>query len=138
MIRFQKMILFCSTIIWVAAVTYASLKAPSMKPPPFFLDFPNSDKLIHFCMYFGMAFWLFYSLISVRSRYRYLVAFTLSVVYGIFMEIMQDVMAIGRSMDVWDAVANATGAAIFLLASAYIDVFLVKIFSPLIKVKSSK
>ncbi len=136
--QYQKYLIICCTIIWAAAVTYASLKAPSMKPPPFFLDFPNSDKLIHFCMYFGMAFWLFYSLINVRLRYRYLVAFTISVMYGIFMEIMQDVMAIGRSMDVWDVVANTTGAAIFLLASAYIDIFLVKIFSTLIKVKISE
>lgn len=115
-------------VLWAAAVAYASLKAPSLNPPSFFLDFKNSDKLVHFIMYFGFCFWLFYSNLGWSRKRRYIISLLISVLYGIAMEIMQEIMAIGRSMDIWDAAANTVGAACFLLASPQFDRILGRLF----------
>lgn len=123
-----RKLLYCLSAIWVFAVTYASLKAPSHNPPPFFLDFKNSDKLVHFTMYFGMCFWIFYSTIDLERKRRYVVSLLVSISYGILMEIMQKLMAIGRSMDVWDALANSVGVVSFLLLSAQFDRIVMRIF----------
>lgn len=135
-IKSMRWLFYCLTAIWAAVVTYASLKAPSINPPPFFLDFENSDKLVHFTMYFGLCFWIFYSTIECRRKHRYAVSLLASVAYGIVMEVTQEYMAIGRSMDVWDALANATGATSFLLLSVPFDKIMSRVFPRLFAVKT--
>lgn len=135
-IKSMRWLFYCLTAIWAAAVTYASLKAPSHNPPPFFLDFDNSDKLVHFTMYFGLCFWIFYSTIGHGREHRYAVSLLVSVAYGIVMEVLQEFMAIGRSMDVWDALANSVGAACFLLLSVPFDKIMSRVFPRLFAVKT--
>ncbi len=123
-----RWVIYCLSAIWIFAVTYASLKAPSHNPPPFFLIFKNSDKLVHFTMYFGMCFWIFYSTIDSERKRRYVVSLMASICYGIVMEILQKLTAMGRSMDVWDALANSLGALSFLLLSAQFDRIVLRLF----------
>ena len=69
-----------------------------------FLNFENADKLVHACMFFGLAF--LFQFLKERPIYLYfLVPFLIS----FSIEILQGIMPFGRTFDWLDLVANSTG-----------------------------
>jgi len=102
----------------MAAVTYLSF-IPSLQVSSPFRFVPYEDKILHAGAYFVMAFLLFLSLahrprhstfrdLFTENRKGVLGSFSLTVIMGIVIEILQPLT--GRSMELLDAIADASGA----------------------------
>lgn len=103
-------------VTWMVFVTFSSLYSFSGDDLPSF-EIPNVDKIVHFTFYF-IAFILggLYLLETKGQRKGILkkngvLAFSL-IIYGIIIEVVQGTLTVGRSGDIFDAMANSTGVAI--------------------------
>ena len=89
-------------------VTFLSLA--QIKADAESLNIPHKDKLVHFGMYFGMAFLLMLDTTLDLSHFlKQIIAIGFSIFYGGLMEVFQSFIP-NRSADWWDVLANATGA----------------------------
>lgn len=89
----------------------------TLLPKPFgeedIILFPGADKLVHCCMFGGLAFTYIFERkragkpLTLRQSFK--VAFFVSI-FGILIEFIQDAMQLGRSGDLLDAIADITGA----------------------------
>ncbi|CAN5224948.1 hypothetical protein BH23BAC3_BH23BAC3_25060 [soil metagenome] len=76
------------------------------------------NKLGHFMIFFGWTFMLGFSIIIRSKKLAPLfLIFIAGVLFGIFIEFAQLLLPYGRTANVWDVVADATGsfAAVMLL-----------------------
>ncbi len=76
------------------------------------------DKLGHFLMFFGWTFMLGFSLMIRKRKLAPLLGiFLTGTLFGISIEIIQELMPFGRTASFWDAVADAAGSftAVILL-----------------------
>lgn len=65
------------------------------------------DKVVHFVFYFAFTlFW--YKGLNKKKEHLLKIAF-IGFVYGIVIEIMQDVFTVSRHADIYDVLANSTG-----------------------------
>lgn len=88
-----------------------------------FNDLPSfgvsgADKYVHFTFHFGfIILWGFYASVKhneiVLSAIMRLVV--VSILYGILIEILQETLTTTRHADIFDVMANGSGAAIALL-----------------------
>jgi VanZ family protein len=72
--------------------------------------FKGFDKLVHFCLYFGLtmlASWTFNAELK-RSRIIYIIL--LSATFGMLMEVVQLEMQLGRSFEWTDELSNIFGS----------------------------
>jgi len=93
----------------VSALIYESL-TPS---PPDLPQFPLADKLAHFMIYGWIMLW--FGFIYEPGR-KYLLLGSSLILLGVALELLQGASGY-RSMEVWDASANALGVAVgWLLA----------------------
>ena len=68
------------------------------------LNFENSDKLVHACMFFG--FTILYQMVREHTIIRaILIPFSIS----FLIEILQEIMPFGRTFDWFDLLANLSG-----------------------------
>lgn len=85
-------------------------------------DIPYIDKIVHFIMFGGLAWIAVLDVCSharrigepsriIRPVYVALFAMVMSSLIGGVIEIAQDAMAMGRTADVWDWVADTAGSA---------------------------
>ena len=103
--------------LYVLLVLYGSLS----RVPDIDMPFDNTDKLIHFLMYFILAGW-FVQLYSRRSQR--IVILGSAILLGIIIEFLQGLTAY-RSFDMLDALANSIGAiSAFLLAGTSLALLL--------------
>ena len=89
------------------------IMALSLLPPrdlPQVQLFEGVDKLVHFLMYLPLSALLCWNLRAELSFRRVYGAVLLSVLWGMFMEIMQFNMHLGRSFSWFDELANLLGA----------------------------
>lgn len=77
------------------------------------LDFPNSDKVLHAGAFLGIVGW-FGSLFEVR---RWRAVALCALLYGVLIEIAQGLMPFGRDADVMDVLADSFGIVLGLLAA---------------------
>ena len=69
-----------------------------------YLNFENADKLVHGCMFFGLAF--LFQFLKERSIIKLiLIPFLIS----FLIEILQGIMPFGRTFDWFDLLANSVG-----------------------------
>lgn len=104
-------------LIWVPSLAWASLigylltATFEVEPEPWM--FPHIDKVIHFILFATLA-WLLWPAWQIRlNRYRYAavgLSFFLAATYGAATEYVQTLLP-DRHGNLWDAVANALGAA---------------------------
>lgn len=112
-----KLLRYTPTVLWFVGILVASFMSSSHISVKLYL-FPHQDKLIHACMYFGLAF-LF--LCNSRHFFQLSLAF-ISISVAIIctlsgiIEILQPILS-NRTNDVLDFVANGTGA---ILAGAIV------------------
>ncbi|MCR4033960.1 MULTISPECIES: VanZ family protein [Flavobacterium] len=110
-----KQFLLIWAIICSGIITYFCLTDSSNIPV---VNFPNIDKIVHFCFHFGFTFsWiLFFKKEFVGKGAEdfkaYLISFIFSVFFGITIEILQNAITTTRAADVTDILANALGAVI--------------------------
>jgi len=101
--------------VWLGLILYASL-IPSDKLPDIQL-FKHADKVIHWCMYFGLSF-LFVPAYLKKQNYKtsYIVAFIFALFIGILMEYLQPLISRGRSAEFADGIADGIGAISGIIA----------------------
>jgi VanZ family protein len=101
--------------MWAITIFVLSL-IPRMETPPLF---PHQDKVAHTAMFFVQC-WLLWRAFIHQQRLRWLrlwalpLAVVVSTVYGAAHEFHQ-LNIPGRTADLYDAIANGTGALLFAL-----------------------
>ncbi len=81
----------------------------------------NIDKVVHFCFHFGFV-WLWYFYINCHYKNKNIIksmsiAVLLSVVYGVFIEFLQQQFTTTRKADILDVLANFVGAVAGVLVA---------------------
>nr|WP_248874415.1 VanZ family protein [Epilithonimonas zeae] len=93
--------------IYWAFLTYMLLR-PGLENQEYAFMFPHLDKLIHFTIFFLLGF--FFRLRFPKTSLLYF--FLILVSYALLTEILQDIMKLGRSLEVLDAVADTLGLSL--------------------------
>ena len=99
---------------------------PSQKLPN--ITFSGTDKIIHSLVHFVLInLWLFY--IYFKNRYtiqaKWILILLLSMLlYGIVIEILQDLFTVSRKADLFDVAANFTGSLLGIFFFKSIKKFL--------------
>lgn len=101
-LRFRRFWILLGVLL-VLATLYVCLRPAGTDPP----WFPNVDKLQHFTAYLVLTAW--FGALLDRSRYWPLAAAMLAL--GGVIEVAQGAMALGRTADLTDVLANALGVA---------------------------
>jgi VanZ family protein len=106
-LKMQQSVRIAITILYLGCV--AALSLLPMNDLPHVHEFRGLDKIVHFCMYFGLSGLLSWAGKTELqySRFIYIIVSTLG--WGMFMEIMQMEMHLGRQFSWFDMIANASG-----------------------------
>ena len=67
------------------------------------------DKIAHFVLYAGLCLFWFISLHTLKSKSSLVLASLLSIGFGLIIEILQGIVSIHRTTEVFDLVANCLG-----------------------------
>ena len=121
----QTIINYKLTILTVGIILFLSLSASENINKPWFLDFKNSDKLIHAGMYGFLTLvflmertaFLRSSQATRKTKWYYVWWIILT---GAFIELIQPLMA-DRTKDFWDFMANTLGIML-----AYLVFYIIK------------
>lgn len=107
-----KFLRYLPTILWLAAILVASFM-PSQHLSPQLMLFPHQDKVIHFVMYFGLAFLFLYDTRKSKTLTNVFIIVSVVCVACLsgLIEYLQPILS-NRSKDGFDLFANATGAAV--------------------------
>lgn len=73
-----------------------------------FFKFGNADKVVHFVLFFTFAFLLFLSAYTRKNSLIWIIP----VATGVLIEIIQQLMGMGRTFDLLDITANTIGAVL--------------------------
>lgn len=113
-LKMQQSVRIAITILYLGCV--AALSLLPMNDLPHIHEFRGFDKIVHFCMYFGLSGLLSWAgKTELRySRFVFIILSTLG--WGMFMEIMQMEMHLGRQFSWFDMIANASGVFAGILA----------------------
>ena len=122
---------FLPAIIWGIFIFIMSSFPGDDIPKSFIINIPFADKIIHFFLYFLLVILILLgyfrkSKTDLTIR-KFLFAFSISILYGILLEVLQDFVFIMRSADLMDIAANGAGSFIGLLTFYYIKERKVKI-----------
>jgi VanZ family protein len=100
-------------LIYLTIVAFLSLLPPNDLPDiPLF---PGADKIVHTCMYLGLAWLACWSMHAEVKRKWYYIIILFSISWGIMMEIFQFLMHLGRAFEFYDIVSNSIGTLIGVL-----------------------
>ncbi len=112
---------YLPTIIVLTAICYLSLAPDPLPDSKGFFHFYGSDKVVHCIMYLALTFTFCFDYIRHRRdtvSYKNLwlaTALIIAIAIGSVIEILQAYMALGRSGDILDLVADAIGAVIGII-----------------------
>jgi VanZ family protein len=104
------------SVIIALIILYLSLANSHTFDEVSFLDFPFTDKLVHFAMYFG-----FMSVIILENRKtlvnvrKLLLVALIPLSYGILMEIFQALFTSTRTASIYDVMSNLSGIIVSVL-----------------------
>jgi VanZ family protein len=106
------------SIITALIIMYLSLASSSTFDEVDVFEFPHLDKILHFCMYFGLMLCLLFenrsTLKEIRSQ---LFLAIIPSIYGILLEFVQSWFTATRSGEIFDAIFDLIG--IFIALSAW-------------------
>ena len=94
------------TVIYTIAIAVLSLAHLTELPE---LNTGVDDKIVHFVLYAGLCLFWFMSLYVLKTKSSLLIASLLSIVFGGDIEVLQGVVSIYRTTDIFDFVANCLG-----------------------------
>lgn len=101
------------SLAYLAVIAFLSLLPPDDFPElPLF---PGADKIIHTCLYLGLAWLVCWSMHAEHKRIWYFLIVLFAIGWGLIMEIFQLMMHMGRSFDFFDIIGNSVGAFIGVL-----------------------
>lgn len=104
------------SIITALVILYLSLAPSDTFDKVSVFNFPNVDKVVHLCMYFGLTIVLLYENRSTVKSNRSL--FLLSIIpfaYGVLLEFLQSWLTLTRHGEFFDAVFDLFGVLIALV-----------------------
>jgi VanZ family protein len=111
-----KYLLFFVAVLWTGLITYFCLIQSSAIPT---IEIPNLDKCVHTFFYFVFTFvWFlfFRKQLQIANGFKPLFfSFLLSLIFGIIIEILQEVITTTRQADIFDVFANLTGSILAIL-----------------------
>lgn len=115
------------SILWAAFILVICLMSHRHVPR---VTIPHFDKLVHFGLYFILAIltwygWTRQNFFAALRANTALKIILLLALYGMTIEILQGTLTSDRSFDLWDELANSTGALAGTLAAA--RVFIAKV-----------
>jgi VanZ family protein len=119
---------FWKPIFIAIIIFYGSLRSGDNLNKLSLLNFNNSDKLIHFILYFILSITLQFSILrntALNRKSQILLTFVLVVSYGIILEVFQYSFTNSRSADIFDAIANTLGCICSILVLPVINKFTV-------------
>jgi VanZ family protein len=112
----HKQLYFWIAVFWTIIVTFLCLTPSSNIPEVSILYL---DKLIHIFFHFVFTtLWVLFFKVKMQSPNNYkpfFYSFVLSVFFGITIEILQEVLTTTRTADVFDVLANITGASLAIV-----------------------
>ena len=101
------------SLIYLTIIAFLSLLPPNDFPElPLF---PGADKVVHTCLYLGLAWLACWSMHAEHKKIWYLLIILLSISWGAIMELFQFLMHLGRSFDLYDILGNSIGTLIGVL-----------------------
>ncbi|MCX6237767.1 MAG: VanZ family protein [Bacteroidia bacterium] len=101
------------SVLYLGCIAFLSL-LPSNDLPEISL-FPGADKIVHTCMYLGLAWLACWSMHSELKPKWYYLIILFSIGWGAMMELFQFLMNMGRSYEFNDIVSNSIGTMIGVL-----------------------
>ncbi len=104
-------ILAAGYTIWLTAISLTPLDS---------LDLPSfkfADKIVHFFLYFFLALFWMLALPKIKQTLNRLLI--IIILWGIFIEVLQEYFIPGRTGDVFDAIANTFGGLFAILFYRY-------------------
>ncbi len=109
------------SLIYLGCIALLSLLPPSdFSQIPLF---PGADKIVHTCMYLGLACLACWSMHAEVKHAWYIFVILFSIGWGVVMEIFQFMMHQGRSFEFNDIIGNSVGA----LIGVYIYILLARL-----------
>ena len=118
-------------IVWSAFIASSCLLPPSIFKPFTFQSLLGLDKFIHLVLYFVFVQLWVLNLEKINRKNK-LVILLIGIIYGIFIELMQSAMNIGRSYEIDDMIANTLGCilGIVFIAITQNSLALIKKYLP--------
>jgi VanZ family protein len=111
--RFRQHIIVASVAL---IILFLSLKDTGGMGRTLYNYFRHTDKLVHLFMYLVLTFTALYQYHLESSRMRIMMLVVLSAFgYGFLMEVLQYLFTTTRGFEIFDVIANLTGALIGLL-----------------------
>lgn len=111
-----KQLYFWIAVFWTIIVSYLCLTSSNNIPQVSIL---YVDKLVHVFFHFVFtSLWILFfktKIINSKKFSPFLTSFSLSVFFGITIEILQGFFTTTRSADIFDVFANITGASLAVL-----------------------
>jgi len=115
---------FWPAIIWGIFIFIISSFPGDDIPKSFMINIPFADKIIHFFLYFLLVILILFGYLrkskTILTIRKFLFVFSISLLYGILLEVLQDLLFTMRSADLFDIAANAAGSFIGLLTFYYV------------------
>ncbi|VXB16513.1 conserved membrane hypothetical protein [Flavobacterium sp. 9AF] len=99
---------FYLAITWTAIVAYLCLISISSKSVAL-LEVPFKDKIVHFIFYFLLYFFWIKALKKNKIVTQFKIVLIL-ILYGIIIEVLQEIFTSDRQGDFFDVLANSLGA----------------------------
>jgi VanZ family protein len=112
-------IILGAAIFWTLTIAILCLIQMNDLPEFQSIDIPGKDKYVHctfhlvFTLLWSGYFWNRQKSIEIKTVFK---VFLVSVCYGILIEILQGEFTTTRKADVFDVLANTTGATIAVMA----------------------
>lgn len=113
------------SLLVILAVIYLSFFRPPSEDLPIY-EIPYIDKVVHVCMYLGMAGMLWLEFLKAHRKesaplwHAWVGAFGCPVLFSGVVELLQEYCTTYRGGDWLDFAANATGAALASLIGYYV------------------
>jgi VanZ family protein len=93
-------------VVYAVALTIGSLANVGDLPS---MGSSFDDKIIHFIAYFFFTVFVFNYCKELEVKHMIVVSATCVIIYGIIIEVLQQVMTSYRTLDIYDALANTLG-----------------------------
>lgn len=111
--------------LWLFLITYLSLFKGNSSVK---IEIPHLDKVVHFVFYFGLVYLFARGLHSVKEKVNMYIVVIMAILYGGLIELVQ--MQTGyRSGDIFDFIANSSGAIMAFILFQSIENIVHKLFN---------
>lgn len=112
-----------AALIWTCSILLLCLEPASELPK---VEINNIDKLVHFTFYFGFII-LWYLYLNSNSKNTNskmpLILFFVSIIFGIIIELLQQIVTTSRKGDILDVISNCIGAFTALIVIFFIQFY---------------